>query len=57
MSKTARHRDIVNVLYFHNYPALQSTGKAYDMAMKYIVKGIWENILVATDFVLFTYEE
>lgn len=57
MSKTARHRDIVNVLYFHNYPALQSTEKAYDMAMKYIVKGIWENILVATDFVLFTYEE
>lgn len=57
ISKRARDRDIVNVLYFHDYPALQSTGKAYDMAMKCIVKGLWENISVVTAFVLLTYEK
>lgn len=55
--KRARDRDIANDVYFRDYPTLQSTGKAYGMAMKCIVKGLWENILVATAFVLFTYEE
>ena len=44
----SRDRDIANVLYFHDNPTLQSTGKAYGMAMKCSVKGLWENILVAT---------
>jgi len=55
--KRARDRDIANVLCFHDYPTPQITRKEYGMAMKCIVKGLWENILVATAFVLFTYEE